>query len=132
MNTALRSTRRFGNGQADRVPASSILLLKVPAQIEAAWLHHAFTQIHPFQDGNGRVARALASLVFIKNGFFPLVVSRDDRIRYIEALEASEAGASEELIGLFSKIQKRSLTKAIGHAADDQACCNGWRTRLRR
>ena len=25
----------------------------------AAWLHHAFSQIHPFQDGNGRVARAL-------------------------------------------------------------------------
>ncbi len=31
----------------------------VPPVIEAAWLHHAFTQIHPFQDGNGRVARSL-------------------------------------------------------------------------
>ncbi len=29
------------------------------ALLTGAWLHHRFTQIHPFQDGNGRVARAL-------------------------------------------------------------------------
>ena len=34
----------------------------IPPQVAAAWLHHAFTQIHPFQDGNGRVARAIAEL----------------------------------------------------------------------
>jgi Fic/DOC family protein len=28
----------------------------VPVEVEAAWLHHRFTQIHPYQDGNGRVA----------------------------------------------------------------------------
>ena len=28
-------------------------------EVEAAWLHHRFAQIHPFQDGNGRIARAL-------------------------------------------------------------------------
>ena len=32
-------------------------------EVEAAWLHHRFTQIHPFQDGNGRIARTLATLV---------------------------------------------------------------------
>ncbi|MGI8552785.1 MAG: Fic family protein, partial [Dehalococcoidia bacterium] len=36
---------------------------KVPPEVEAAWLHHRFTQIHPFQDGNGRVARALATMI---------------------------------------------------------------------
>ena len=51
----------------------------VPPEVEAAWLHHRFTQIHPFQDGNGRVARALASLVFIRAGWFPFVVHRDNR-----------------------------------------------------
>ena len=50
----------------------------VPVEVEAAWLHHRFTQIHPYQDGNGRVARALASLLFIKAGWFPVVVTRDD------------------------------------------------------
>ena len=86
--------------------------------IEAAWVHHAFTQIHPFQDGNGRVARAIASLVFIKSGFFPLVVNRDDREKYIDALELADRGDLSHLVRLFAKIQKRSLTKAIGRAVD--------------
>ena len=38
----------------------------IPPEVEASWLHHRFTQIHPFQDGNGRVVRTLASLVFIR------------------------------------------------------------------
>jgi len=29
--------------------------------VRAAWLHHAFILIHPFEGGNGRVARALAT-----------------------------------------------------------------------
>ncbi len=92
--------------------------LKIPPHIEGAWAHHAFTQIHPFQDGNGRVARAIASLVFIKRGFFPLVVNRDDREKYIAALESADRGNLSDLACLFAQIQKRSLTSAIGTAAD--------------
>ncbi len=86
--------------------------------IQAAWLHHAFTQIHPFEDGNGRVARALASLVFIKAGFFPLVVNRDDREKYIEALELADQGDLAPLVRMFARLQKRALTRAIGRAAN--------------
>ncbi len=90
----------------------------VRPEVEAAWLHHAFTQIHPFQDGNGRVARALASLVFIKARFFPLVVTRDDREKYIDALAAADAGSLQTLIALFAQLQKRALTRAIVRAVD--------------
>jgi Fic family protein len=86
--------------------------------VEAAWLHHAFTQIHPFQDGNGRVARALASIVFIKHGYFPLVVTRDDRERYIAALEEADARQLSDLVRVFAQLQKRALTKAIGMAVE--------------
>lgn len=86
--------------------------------VEAAWLHHAFTQIHPFQDGNGRVARALASLILIKDGFFPLVVNRDDWEKYIDALEAADQGDLAAFVDLFARLQKRDLTKAIVHAAE--------------
>jgi Fic family protein len=89
----------------------------MPAIVEAAWLHHAFTQIHPFQDGNGRVARALASLVLIKGGLFPLVVNRDDREKYIDTLEAADEGDLGSLVNLFARLQKRDLTKAIVYAA---------------
>src|SRR5262245_22590124 len=37
--------------------------------VAAAWLHVAIAAIHPFQDGNGRVARVLASLAMYRGGF---------------------------------------------------------------
>lgn len=88
----------------------------VSPEIEAAWLHHRFAQIHPFQDGNGRVARALASLVFIKAGWFPLVVDRDDRIRYIDSLEAADAGELRPLIDFFASVEKRAFVGALSEA----------------
>ena len=81
--------------------------------IQAAWFHHRFTQIHPFQDGNGRVARALASLLFLKNHWFPLVISRDHRDEYIRALEEADTGNLQELVDLFATIQKNAFIKAL-------------------
>jgi Fic family protein len=90
----------------------------VPVVVEAAWLHHRFTQIHPYQDGNGRVARALASLLFIKAGWFPVVVTREDRARYIDALEAADEGDIRSLIIFFTDIQRRVLFQVIQAVAD--------------
>lgn len=88
--------------------------LEVPPEIEAAWLHHRFTQIHPFQDGNGRVARCLASLVFIQARWFPLVLTRDDRAVYIEASEKADAGDLSDMINLFAKSQKQAFIRSLG------------------
>lgn len=88
--------------------------LGVSPNIIAAWLHHRFTQIHPFQDGNGRVARALASLVFIKAGWFPLVISRDLREEYIKSLEVADIDQDlNPLIDLMSRIQQKAFIKAL-------------------
>lgn len=81
------------------------------AEVAAAWLHHRFTQIHPFQDGNGRVARSISSLVLIKEGLFPLVVTRDD-LGYITALEAADDGDLQPLVDLFAKLQRVQFRKA--------------------
>jgi fido (protein-threonine AMPylation protein) len=85
----------------------------VSVEVAAAWLHHRFTQIHPYQDGNGRVARALASLLFIKAGWFPVVVTRDDRARYIDALEVADEGDLQSLISFFNRSQKQALFEAM-------------------
>ncbi len=90
----------------------------VPIEVEAAWMHHRFTQIHPYQDGNGRVARTLASLCFIKAGWFPVVVTRDDRVRYIDALEVADDGDLRSLLSFFGDVQKRALFQATQAAAD--------------
>jgi Fic family protein len=90
----------------------------VPPEVEAAWLHHRFTQIHPFQDGNGRVARALAALVLIRAGWLPVVVDRDDRDIYIDALESADHGDLLHLCKLFSRLSKESFLKAFSIASD--------------
>jgi prophage maintenance system killer protein len=79
---------------------------------EAAWLHHRFTQIHPFADGNGRVARAIASLVFIGAGWFPLIVQREDWSRYIEALEKADNGDLRSLVAMFIEAQRNAIIQA--------------------
>ncbi len=89
-----------------------------PPEVEAAWLHHRFSQIHPFEDGNGRVARAISSLVFIKARWFPLIVQREDWARYIEALEKADADDLRPLIALFVEAQRRALIQATDAASD--------------
>lgn len=80
----------------------------------ATWFHHAFTTIHPFQDGNGRVARLLASLILIKHGLFPFTVLREEaKIKYIDALEKADNGEPHPLVEYFAEVQKRHIEKAL-------------------
>ena len=82
-------------------------------EIQAAWIHHAFTQIHPYQDGNGRVARTLASIVLIKAGYFPLLVRRDEKEPYIRSLEAADRGDFRELVDLVVAGQRKAILDAL-------------------
>jgi Fic family protein len=90
----------------------------VSPEVAAAWLHHRCTQIHPFQDGNGRVARCLATLVLLRAGRFPLVINRDQREEYISALEAADAGDIGRLVRLFDEIEKRAYLNALAAAEE--------------
>ncbi|GIV42779.1 MAG: hypothetical protein KatS3mg034_2089 [Vicingaceae bacterium] len=57
--------------------------------ITAALLHQKFVIIHPFVDGNGRVARLLMNLHLMKNQFPPTVIPPVLRAEYIAFLEKS-------------------------------------------
>lgn len=91
---------------------------EVAAEVEAAWLHHRFSQVHPFQDGNGRIARALATLVFVKAGWFPLVVRDRERAQYIGALETADAGDLKPLVEYFARLQRNAFVQALSIAED--------------
>lgn len=49
-------------------------------------MHLSFASIHPFFDGNGRLARLLANIPLLKSGYLPLIVSNENRQEYIELL----------------------------------------------
>ena len=79
----------------------------------AAWLHHRFTQIHPFQDGNGRVARALLTWHLAKKNYLPVVISRDDRTQYIEALESADTGDLRPFVLLLVQLERSTILDAL-------------------
>ncbi len=90
----------------------------VPPEVEAAWLHHRFLLIHPFVDGNGRVARCLATLVFLRAEWFPLVITRTDRLAYLAALHEADGGKLATLVGFFSDIERKAARDALSLSED--------------
>lgn len=69
-----------------------------PSVVQAAFAHYAFILIHPFADGNGRVARALASVYLYRSPGVPLVIFSDQRDSYLDALEQADAGDAGALV----------------------------------
>lgn len=86
--------------------------------IVASWLHHRFTQIHPYQDGNGRVARALTTMVLLQADLLPLVLDRDLRVEYIDALESADLGQLAPLATIFARLERTAILQALSVDAD--------------
>lgn len=66
--------------------------------LQAAYAHYSFVVIHPFADGNGRVARALASAFTYRALSMPIVILSEQKDAYITALEGSDAGDYESFV----------------------------------
>jgi len=49
-------------------------------------MHLSFASIHPFFDGNGRLARLVANIPLLKNGYLPIIINHENRQEYIELL----------------------------------------------
>lgn len=62
-----------------------------------AKLHHDFVLIHPFDDGNGRVARLLVNYILLRQGYPPIVVPADQKKEYLAALRLADAGEIDSL-----------------------------------
>ena len=58
--------------------------------VQAAYAHFALVAIHPFADGNGRVARALASIFTYRRPGVPVLIFDDEKDVYLDALEAAD------------------------------------------
>jgi Fic family protein len=90
--------------------------------VQASWLHHRFVRIHPFEYGNGRVARCLTLLILLKHDLAPLVVDRRERGRYLECLDRANEGDLRPLVRFFAELEIGALRSelerpiAAGHA----------------
>lgn len=75
----------------------------------ASRFHHKLVEIHPFQDGNGRVCRLCMNLILMKSGYPPAVIRREEREDYLTSLEAADQGNLEPIISLVAKEVEKSL-----------------------
>lgn len=76
----------------------------------AALLHIIFVGIHPFIDGNGRTSRLLLNLELMKNGYPPLIIRNENRIKYYNALDkAHTTQDNRDFIELVTEELNKSL-----------------------
>lgn len=82
---------------------------KHPIEI-ASFLHHRFVEIHPFIDGNGRVARLLTNLYLIAQNYPPVVLKKEERGKYYKSLRTADAGNLGPFANFIAKAVDENLT----------------------
>lgn len=100
---------------------------EVHSLIIATTLHYRFVRIHPFDDGNGRMARLLMNLILMRAGFPPVVIRLEDKEgEYFPALtEADADGNLEPLILFVGKELLRSEEMFLSGAKGEDIATNG-------
>lgn len=89
----------------------------------AASFHHRFVSIHPFDDGNGRMARILMNFILMQSGYLPIVIRSDKRNEYFLALSHADEGDLSLLVDFVAESGIESaelfLKAAKGEFGDD-------------
>ncbi|MDH5382771.1 MAG: Fic family protein [Cyclobacteriaceae bacterium] len=75
---------------------------KIPVLI-AAEFHYRFILIHPFDDGNGRLARILMNFLLMMMGHPPVIIKTEKKIEYFKALQLADSGNLEFFINYIAK-----------------------------
>ncbi len=66
---------------------------KMPPAELAILFHYRYIRIHPFEDGNGRIARLLVNYILARHGYPMIVVRSRNKYEYLEALHAADMTA---------------------------------------
>jgi Fic family protein len=108
----------------------------LPPVVQAALVHAQFETIHPFDDGNGRVGRALVHVVLKRRGLAtsyvpPIsVVLAAQRDRYIEGLIRFRSGEVGRWIEQFAAATTRAARLAASYLDGVAGLVARWRGQL--
>ncbi len=71
--------------------------------VVATWIHWVITRVHPFEDGNGRMARLWQDYVLLSNHYTPAVIAQSQRKLYYASLQQADDGDFTELLQLVAQ-----------------------------
>lgn len=100
-NSVITATgERFEYASPEETPAlmtdlvawynSAVEEQKLSALELASLFHYRYIRIHPFEDGNGRIARLLVNFILLRAGYPMIVVRTKDKDKYLSALNRSD------------------------------------------
>lgn len=133
-NSVITATgERFEYASPEETPAlmtdlvdwynSAVEEQKLSALELASLFHYRYIRIHPFEDGNGRIARLLVNFILLRAGYPMLIVRSVDKDKYLAALNRSDitvgltpsdgAHAELEQIQPFVEYMKGCLERAL-------------------
>ena len=79
--------------------------------IIAAVVHYQLVTIHPFEDGNGRTGRLLINYELLKNNLPPVVIAKEDRVKYFEFLRNNDSNGLAEWLKELSTREEERMEK---------------------
>ncbi|MXY66860.1 Fic family protein [Candidatus Poribacteria bacterium] len=110
----------FGRWLSTNSTPSTDVFASVQGLAAAAAAHTWFVTVHPFIDGNGRVARLLLNLMLMRHGYPIAIITKDDRFRYYDALEDSQATDLTPFIMLVAECIQESLEEYEAAAKEER------------
>jgi len=94
--------------------------LKLQTIKKAAFIHHEFVRIHPFIDGNGRVARLLTNFYLMKKGYPPIVIQKEDRKKYYKTLNKADQGDLSDFATFIARSVNESIQYYLSSFIDEE------------
>lgn len=92
-----------------------------PIQL-AAWAHWAIARIHPFRDGNGRLARLVQDYVLLRKHYVPAPLRSEDREGlYYEALDRADSGDGQPLLEIVAKNTLRMADRYASLISEEES-----------
>lgn len=75
----------------------------------ATIFHMRFINIHPFDDGNGRICRIMMNLILMQCGYPPIIIKKEDRDTYFRSIQKAREEGDEHLAIFLGKELINSL-----------------------